>query len=130
MKKALANSELAIMELLWQSDKLTAREIREALYADSRKSQHGTVQKLLQRLEEKEYIIRDSSQYTQQFEANISREEYAGEQMEYLTSRLTSGSIAPLITHLLKKEKISPAEINEIMKLLDNYKGEKDASDK
>ncbi len=48
----LANAELAVMELLWQDDRLTAREIQEELYHDATKAQHGTVQKLLKRLED------------------------------------------------------------------------------
>ena len=30
---ALANAELAVMELLWEEDTLTARQIREQLYS-------------------------------------------------------------------------------------------------
>ena len=55
----LANAELSIMKLLWQGDRLTARHIREELYPYATKTQHGTVQKLLQRLEEKGFISRD-----------------------------------------------------------------------
>ena len=40
------------MDLLWQNDRLTARQIRERLYSDAAKAQHGTVQRLLQRLED------------------------------------------------------------------------------
>ena len=40
----LANAELAVMDLLWQEDRLTARHIREQLYPGTTKAQHGTVQ--------------------------------------------------------------------------------------
>jgi predicted transcriptional regulator len=43
----LANAELAVMELLWDQNALTARKIRETLYPDASKAQHGTVQRLL-----------------------------------------------------------------------------------
>ena len=49
---SLANAELAIMDLLWEQDNLTARQVREELYPGAEREQHGTVQKLLQRLEE------------------------------------------------------------------------------
>ena len=48
----LANAELAVMDLLWQQAHLTAHHIREQLYPDAAKAQHGTVQRLLQRLED------------------------------------------------------------------------------
>ncbi|MEZ5345475.1 MAG: BlaI/MecI/CopY family transcriptional regulator [Pyrinomonadaceae bacterium] len=120
-KPTLANSELAIIELLWDSGTMTARDIRERLYSDKSGAQHGTVQKLLQRLENKGYITRDSSQFTHTFTAKISREEYAGSQLESLASKLTSGSIAPLITHLMETSRISEDDIAEIRALIDEY---------
>ena len=54
----LTNAELALMELLWEAEQLTARQLRERLYADSDKAQHGTVQRLLQSLEEKRYKVK------------------------------------------------------------------------
>ena len=123
MKQApLANSELAIMELLWSNERLTARQIREQLYADSAKEQHGTVQRLLQRMEEKGYIERDNSLFVHLFSAKVSRQAYAGQQLESLASKLTSGSIAPLITHLAEESKISRDDIEQIRAILDEYK--------
>ena len=118
----LANSELAIMDLLWSNERLTARQIREQLYSHSSKAQHGTVQKLLQRLEEKVYIERDSSQFVHQFMAKVSRQAYAAKQLESLASKLTAGSIAPLITHLVEESKISRDDIEQIKAILDEYR--------
>lgn len=114
----LANAELAVMELLWDQSGLTARKIREALYPDATKAQHGTVQRLLQRLEEKGFVTRDKSLPVHLFSAVVSREAYASGQLESLTSKLTGGSIAPLITHLMQQEKITPEEIKRLRQIL------------
>jgi len=108
------------MDLLWQSDRLTAREIREQLYPDEKKPQHGTVQRLLQRLEEKGYVERDRNLPVHFFSATVSRNTYAGSQLESLASTLTAGSFAPLITHLVEKKKISREEIERIRAVLDS----------
>ena len=55
----LANAELSVMELLWDHGSLTARQIQDKLYGESDRSQHGTVQRLLQRLEDKELVERE-----------------------------------------------------------------------
>ena len=123
MKLPLANSELAIMDLLWKHGQLTAREIREKLYSDATKAQHGTVQKLLQRLEDKGLIERDRSEFVHRFKPTVSRKRYAGSQLEELASKLTSGSFAPLITHLVETSKISGDDITAIRQILDEYKG-------
>ena len=94
------------MDLLWGTDRLTARQIREQLYPDATKAQHGTVQRLLQRLEDKGYVERDRSLSVHLFSATISRQAYAGGQLESLADKLTAGSLAPLITHLVAEKKI------------------------
>ena len=118
----LANAELAVIRLLWDRDQLTAREIREQLYPDETPSNHGTVQKLLQRLEQKGYVARDRSQFVHLFRAEISRRQYAGQQLESLADKLTDGSLVPFLTHLLEARKISAKERREIRKLLDRHK--------
>ena len=118
----LANAELAVMELLWDESGLTARSIRETLYPDAPKAQHGTVQRLLQRLEEKGFIERDKSLPVHRFSAAVSREAYASGQLEALAAKLTGGSIAPLITHLMQEEKIGSDEIKRLRRILDERK--------
>ena len=46
------------MELLWREGRLTARQILDQLYPDVAKPQHGTVQRLLQRLRAKGVVVR------------------------------------------------------------------------
>ncbi|MBT3201095.1 MAG: BlaI/MecI/CopY family transcriptional regulator [Phycisphaerales bacterium] len=121
---ALANAELGVMDLLWREEQLTARQIRDQLYADATRAQHGTVQKLLQRLEDKGYVARDRSLSVHLFSATITRQTYAGQQLESLADTLTSGSFAPLITHLVEKQKISSDEIDRIRAILDEHEHE------
>ena len=116
----LANAELAIMDLLWDADRLTAREIRERLYTGAAKPQHGTVQRLLQRLEDKGFVERDRHLSVHLFSASISREEYASRQLESLAQRLTGGSLAPLVTHLVEHRRISRDEIDRLRHILED----------
>ncbi len=117
-RPSLANAELAVMELLWDRDRATARQIREALYPEG-KNQHGTVQRLLQRLEEKGCVARDADLPVHLFSATISREEYATGQLETLAERLTGGSLAPIMTRLVEQRRISQSEIDRLRRILD-----------
>ena len=114
----LASAELAVMDLLWERKPLTARTIRETLYADASKAQHGTVQRLLQRLEAKGFVERDRTLPVHLFSPSLSREAYASGQLESLTGKLTGGSLAPLITHLIEEERITPEEIRRLRQIL------------
>jgi BlaI family penicillinase repressor len=118
----LANAELSVMELLWAHDRLTARQIQDQLYGESDRSQHGTVQRLLQRLEDKGLVQRERGEGAQVFRPLMTREEYASSQIESLADRLTGGSIAPLLTHLIEQKRLSRAEIRRLRDLLDKGK--------
>lgn len=118
-RSSLANAELAVMELLWDEGRLTSRAIRERLYPGSESSQHGTVQRLLQRLEDKGFVLRDRSLPVNFFSAAMSREDYASRQLESLAERLTGGSLAPLFTHLIEQKRLSRSEIERLRRILE-----------
>jgi BlaI family transcriptional regulator, penicillinase repressor len=120
----LANAELAVMDLLWRDGRLTARQIRERLYPDADKAQHGTVQRLLQRLEDKGYVKRDRSFLVHLFSPIRGRQTYACDQLASLATKLTGGSIAPLITYLVEEKKISRQEIDRLRAILDEQPDE------
>jgi predicted transcriptional regulator len=107
------------MELLWHEGRLSARDVRERLYPGAEKAQHGTVQRLLQRLEDKGYVVRDSTTPVNLFAAAGSRDDYASDELESLARRLTGGSVAPLVTHLLEQKRLSPADIDRLRRILD-----------
>lgn len=119
MRPALANAELSVMELLWDEGPLTARRVRERLYPGSEKAQHGTVQRLLQRLEDKGFVRRQRDLGVQIFAPTMTREDYAAGQLESLAQRLTGGSLAPLVTHLIEERRLSRAEIERLRRILD-----------
>lgn len=119
----LAPAELALMEQLWESGRQTARALREALYPGSTKAQHGTVQRLLQRLEDKGFVERDSTLPVHVFAPAISREAYGGRQLESLADKLTGGSLAPLLSHLIDHRRISFDEMARLRSLLEEANG-------
>jgi predicted transcriptional regulator len=119
LRPALANAELSVMELLWDEGPLTARRLRERLYPGSEKAQHGTVQRLLQRLEDKGFVRRKRDLGVQLFASTVTREDYAAGQLESLAQRLTGGSLAPLVTHLIEERRLSQTEIERLRRILD-----------
>jgi BlaI family penicillinase repressor len=121
-KQAASDAELAVLRLLWEHESLTAREIREVLYPEGTTSDHGTVQKLLQRLEDKNLITRDNSSFVHIFRATVSRSEMAGQQLETLAEKLTEGSLVPFIMHAVGSRKLTAQERKEIRQLLDGCK--------
>lgn len=118
-RESITDAELGVMRLLWESGDLTAREIREQVYPDGGDSAHGTVQKLLQRLEKKKFVARDRSGFAHIFRAKVSEQAYAGGQLRSLADKLTGGSLVPFLTHLVESQGISKSELTELRKLFD-----------
>jgi BlaI family transcriptional regulator, penicillinase repressor len=115
----LTSAELSVMQLLWRTPGLTARQILEALYPKARKSQHGTVQKLLERLEEKGFVTRDRTQPVQRVAPRVSQAAYLGDEMESLADQLTGGALVPMITALIHEKKLTAAELRQLRKLVE-----------
>ncbi len=115
----LANAELAVMERLWEDGRLTARDLREHLYPDAPRPMHGTIQRLLQRLEDKGFIDRDRDRAAHLFTPRISRAVYAAGRLEALADQVTGGSFVPMITHLVEERKLSDADMEHLRRLLE-----------
>ncbi len=118
-KSVITETELSVLKVLWAQGALTARMITEELYSEVNTSSIGTVQKLLARLEEKELVRRDRTESAHRFHANVTREDIAGLQLDEFAGKLSEGSLSPFVLHLLKANKLSKREKQEIRRMLD-----------
>jgi predicted transcriptional regulator len=64
-------------------------------------------------------VRREKTGAANAFSACVSREEYAGSQLESLVDRLTGGSIAPLLSHLIGQKRLGRAELRRLREILD-----------
>lgn len=115
----LANAELAVMNRLWDEGSATARQLREHIYPDAARPMHGTIQRLLQRLEDKGFVCRNSDRAAHVFSPRIGRRAYAAGRLESLADRVTGGSFVPMITHLLEERRLSDADMEHLRRLLE-----------
>ena len=72
-KAFITDAELEVLKVLWSDNALTAREITTRLYGEENPSSIGTVQKLIQRLEEKDLLKRDRREPAHRFSAQVTR---------------------------------------------------------
>jgi BlaI family penicillinase repressor len=116
----VTETELSVLEVLWERGPSTVRQITDLLYPGGGASKSATVQKLLERLEnDNRYVKRDRSGGVQFFAATIDRAHLIGRRLEHLADRLCGGSVTPLLTHLVKSEKLSADELQSLRDLID-----------
>jgi BlaI family penicillinase repressor len=119
---AVSDAELAVLQLLWDQGRLTTRQITEQLYPKQSGSDLATVQKLVQRLENKKLVGRDRSLFVHTIIARIDRNAFAAQRLAETAAKLTSGSLKPLLAHLVESDQLSPDELDELRKLIDKHR--------
>ena len=115
----ITDAEWAVLQQLWERGPATVRKITDALYPDGGASKYATVQKLLERLEEAQFVVRDRSGGVQSFAAKVGRDGLIDRRLQNLAEQLCGGSLTPLLTHLVKADRLSPDDIQSLRDLID-----------
>jgi BlaI family penicillinase repressor len=118
----VADAELAVLEVLWQRDRATIREITTELYPTGSTSEYATVQKLLDRLEAKGCVRRDRSTFAHQFSATVERDDVLGRRLQEVAEKLCEGSLTPLLLHLARAARLTSRDREALRKLLNDPK--------
>jgi predicted transcriptional regulator len=104
---------------LWDRGRATIRELTSSLYGSGTTSQYATVQKLLERLEQKGCIRRDRSEFAHSFAATVSRSDLIDSQLQEVADKLTDGSWTPLLLHLAEAVRLSAADRERLRRVID-----------
>jgi len=121
-QRHVADAELAVLEVLWDHSPRTIRQMTDILYPGGTTSEYATVQKLLQRLENKGCVSRDRSQSSHRFSPSIARDDLIGEQLEQVAQKLCDGSLTPLLLHLTNNVRLKKRERELLKKMIDDAK--------
>ena len=118
--KDITDAELAILQVLWDEGPATIRRLTDVLYTPGSVAHYATVQKLLQRLEQKGFVTRDRSTAVHVFAAARSREDVIGLRLRTVAEKLCGGSLTPLLTHLVRTSRLSLQERQELRDLIED----------
>ena len=117
----LTESELEILQVLWQRNSATVRDVHEDLM-QTKDVGYTTTLKLMQIMFEKGLVTRDDSSKTHIYQPAVSRERTQKHLVGKMIDTLFSGSSAQLVIQALGNHKSSQQELEEIQRLLDNLK--------
>ena len=116
-------SELEILNILWQKDLATVREVHEEL-ARSKDVGYTTTLKLMQIMHEKGLVKRDESMRTHIYQAAVNREKTQKHLLDKMIDSLFGGSSTQLVLQALGNgdQKVSAEELDQIQTLINNLK--------
>ena len=115
----VTETELAVLEQLWSSPGATIRDVADRLYPAGGVVHYNTVQKLLERLEAKKHVARETGQMAHRFTAIVAREDLIGRRLRAVADRLCGGSMAPLLSSLVSSRKLTAKQIAELREMID-----------
>ncbi len=115
----LGTAEFEVLKALWQLGPATVRDVLTALEDAGRHIAYTTVQTMLSRLEQKNFVRSDRSGSAFVYRALVSRERLSKSRLKKLLDQLYDGAAGPLVLELVRTQHLNPAEIEELQKLID-----------
>ena len=115
----VTDAELEVLRALWDDGEATIRALADRLYPGGGTSEYATVQKLLERLEDKGHVARRAEGRSNVFSARVKREELVARRLRDTAEKLCDGSLTPLLTHLVSAGRLSQHELLELRRMVD-----------
>jgi len=110
-------SELEILNILWEKGPVTVREVHEIL-EKNKDAGYTTTLKLMQIMHEKGLLNRDTSSKTHIYEAAVSREQAQGQMVQRMIDTVFKGSAMQLVMQALGNHKTDREELQQIREYL------------
>ena len=113
MVAKIADSELAVMRVLWREGRpLSFGEIRTAV-ENSTDWKKSTIQTLLGRLRDKG-IVSTHNHYVTLYSPNISEEEYVKTEGQNFIDKMFDGNAMKLVTALCQNGQLDESDVDEL----------------
>lgn len=113
----LTKTEERIMQVLWKLEKAFVKDIIEELEEEP-KPPYNTISSIVRLLEKKGYVNYKAYGKTYEYFPAISKEDYTKTTFSKLFSGYFDNSPASLLSFMVKEEKLSASDIEELKALI------------
>jgi BlaI family transcriptional regulator, penicillinase repressor len=118
----VTETELAILQVLWEQGKTTRRQVADVLYPEGNEIHYATVQNLLGRLEKKRFVRSARVGNILVFTAIVGRDELISRRLMGLADKLCGGAVAPLVMNLIRSQPLSEDEVDQLYSILREHR--------
>lgn len=125
----LGDAELEVLKVLWDEGPMTVRDVMNHLHDRGRRVAYTTVLTFLTRLEQKELVASDKSGLAYIYKPLVSRDRITRNRLKTLVKQLYDGAAGPLVLQLIKTQRFTPEEIDELQALINRLDAEEDRAD-
>jgi len=115
----LSDAEWKLANCLWEHGPMTITELTRSLEAETGWSKN-TIITLLKRMGEKEAVDYKQEERAKRFYPTVDREEAELGETNSFLEKVYRGNAGLMISNLIKSDKISKEELEELLKLLED----------
>lgn len=119
LRSSVSETEFEVLRVLWKHGPGTVRTIDGVLKAQGRSWAYTTVLTLLQRLQAKGYVSRETQGVAHVYRAAVTREKLLTTRLWELADRFTDGATTPIVQALVDGHRFTSDEIEQFRQLLD-----------
>ena len=105
------------MKVVWERQTATVRDVYQALL-ERRKVAYTTVMTMMKILEQKGYLNRQQVDRAYVYRPSQPKSKVIGAMVRDFVNRVFNGSAEPLLVHLIEDQNLTPAEVEEIRRLI------------
>lgn len=120
----ITEAELEILQVLWQHDGTTVKQVHEEL-TQNREARYTTTLKQMQVMYEKGLLSRDDSRRQHIYYPEVDRKKVQRKFMDKMMNTLFSGSASELVLNALGNYKTSAEELDAIKEMIEKAKQSK-----
>ena len=121
----VTDTQLAMLQVLWEQGEATRRDVTDVLYPGGGQAHYATVQKLLERLEERGFVQHVRRGGVLVYTATVGRDELISRRLRDVADKLCGGAVTPLVMNLVRSQWLSADELRELSEFLDEQKRHK-----
>ncbi|MBZ4040754.1 BlaI/MecI/CopY family transcriptional regulator [Flavobacterium hibisci] len=114
----LTNKEEEIMHILWKLKKAFVKEVQAEITVEQ--PHYNTLSTIIRNLEEKGFVSHNAFGNTYQYYPVISLEAYSKKYMKTAIDNYFNSSYKNMVSFFAKEEKISAAELREILAMIES----------
>jgi predicted transcriptional regulator len=114
--RTLTEQELEIMKVIWERERVTVRDVYEALL-ERRKVAYTTVMTMMKILEQKGFLKKSQEDRAYVYRPAQAKRQVIGAMVKDFINRVFNGSAEPLLVHLVEEHHLSQKDLEEIARL-------------
>lgn len=122
MIQKLTKAEEDVMQLLWAIERGTVSDLLTR--CEEPKPPHSTVSSVVRILEKKGYVGHKAYGKTHEYFPLISKEDYGRRSLGDVLRNYFDGSVSRLVSHLTEGEILNPDEVQDLLRMLNEFKNE------